>query len=350
MLNLEDGPTIAAAGVAADIASRLGLVEAAADARITVATARYGAGDRSGLAELREVEAMCREQRLLARRRATRNLAYLLLEEGDWAGYQSVLRESGLDLPAGHNIATGFSEQTQQGYFDGDWGRLAGCAEELASSPSGEWDLQARAICLWITLLRGEPVAEGDIAGLVAAGRRSGFHRLLWVGLGQAAFCHALRGEPDRAAELLTELADSWQKVHAIASGEWLHAAAHSAVIVGRPAAVALRELLADGPHRTPWVEAALHSVTGAVAAADGDRVQAAALHRAAADIYGKIPNRTDRILALAAAVRADPSDQATATELRAFAAQHRAPGLLTLAAVHDPGGDLGGLHPARRR
>jgi hypothetical protein len=334
MLNLEDAPAIAAAGVAAEIASQLGLAEAAANARITVATTRYMAGDRTGLAELQEVADVCREQRLLALSRVLRNLAYMLMEEGDWVGSQAVSHESQVAVPGGHNLATGYSDQAQEAYFDGDWERLAGCAQELAVMPSGEWDLHARCLCTWITLLRGETLDENAIEALVSAGRRTGFHRLLWTGLSHAAYCYALMGRPERAAALLTEVGQNWQKVRAIASGEWLHAASHAAVLVGRPAAVALRELLSEVPHRTPWVEAALRSVTGAVAAADGDASRAAALHRAAADIYAEIPNGTNRILALAAAVQADPSDAATADELRAFAAQHRVPRLLTLAGL----------------
>jgi hypothetical protein len=338
MLNLEDGPAIAAAGIAADIASQLGLVEVAAEARITVATARYQAGDRRGLAELQEVTDLCRRQGLLATRRACRNLSYALREEGDWTGSLAMLHESLGSVPGGHNLATGYSHEAQRAHFDGDWERLVGCAQEIMSSPSGEWDLQVRGMSAWIGLLRDEPPAEdaasdAAMTDLVAAGRRSGFHRLLWNALAHAALYHALRGRADEAALLLAELSDSWQKLRAIASGEWLHAAAHAAVLAGRSSAVRLREMLTDVPHRTPWVEAALRSAIGAIAAADGDRTRAAALHRAAADIYTEIGNVTDRMLSLAAAVRADPGD-AAADEVREFAAKRGAPGLATRAGL----------------
>jgi class 3 adenylate cyclase/tetratricopeptide (TPR) repeat protein len=334
MLNLEDGPAVAAAGVAADIASQLGLTEVAANARITVGTARYQAGDRRGLAELQEITELCRRQGLLALRRAAQNLSYALREEGDWTGSEALLRESMAGRPGSHNLATGYSDRAQQAYFDGDWSGLVDSTQELLSSPSGEWDLQVRGMSAWIGFLRGGSLDDGGIDALVAAGRRSGFHRLMWTALSQAAFCQALRGRTDDAAALLTELGQSWQKVRCIASGEWLHAAAHAAVLVGRPAAVALRELLTEVPHRTPWVEAALRSVTGAVASADADPARAATLHRAAADLYGDIPNVTNRILALAAAVRANPADEDLAAEVCDFAARQTAPGLLTLAAL----------------
>ena len=70
MLNYERDPAIAAAGAAAEIAERLGLVEVQANARITIGTARYQAGDRAGLDELHDVTEFCREHGLLALRRA----------------------------------------------------------------------------------------------------------------------------------------------------------------------------------------------------------------------------------------------------------------------------------------
>jgi class 3 adenylate cyclase/tetratricopeptide (TPR) repeat protein len=337
MLNLEDGPAVAAAGVAADIASQLGLTEVAANARITVGTARYQAGDPRGLAELQEVTELCRRQRLLALRRAAQNLSYAMREEGDWTGSEALLRESQAGVPGSYNLATGYSDQAQQAYFDGDWARLVDSAQELLSSPSGEWDLQVRGMCAWIGYLRGQPLDDDGVEALVLAGRRSGFHRLLWTALSQAAFCQALRGRSSDAAALLTELVHSWQKVRSIASGEWLHAAAHAAVLVGRPAADGLRELLSEVPLRTPWVEAAMRSADGALANADGDHARAAASHRAAADLYGTIPNVTNRILALAAAVRADPTDLGLVAELREFADRQRAPGLLRLASPPSP-------------
>jgi class 3 adenylate cyclase/tetratricopeptide (TPR) repeat protein len=333
MLNMEDGPAVAAAGIATDIASQLGLVEVAANARITVGMSRYQAGDRRGLAELREVARLCREQRLLALRRADQNLSYALREEGDWPASFALLHGEG-GVPGGHNLTTGYSDRAQRAYFDGDWELIAGCAREAQTSPSDEWDLHSRGMCLWIDQLRGGRFVEEDAQALLRAGRRTGFHRLVWVALGQCAFSFALHGQLTDAEALLLELGEGWQKVRAIASGEWLPTAAHAAVLVGRSASVALRELLSEVPHRTPWVEAALRTVSGAVAAADGDRVRAGVLHRAASALYGDIPNVTNRVLALAWAVAADPSDRASVAEVRAFAASAGAPRLLTLAGL----------------
>jgi hypothetical protein len=69
--------------------------------RITIATARYEAGEAGGLAELQEITERCRANRLRALRRATVNLAHLMREEGDWQGSEELLTESGpLDDPA----------------------------------------------------------------------------------------------------------------------------------------------------------------------------------------------------------------------------------------------------------
>ncbi len=67
--------------------------------------------------------------------------------------------------------------------------------------------------------------------------------------------------------------------------------------------------------HRTPWSEAALRTVTGALAGFDDNHRHAAELHLAAAEIYAGIPDVTDRMLALTFAVRelAAAGDHATA-------------------------------------
>lgn len=333
MLNLEDGPAIAAAGAAAEIASQLRLVEAAANARITIGTAQYQAGDRRGLVELQAVMDLCRQQRLLALPRVARNLAYALMEEGDWPASKAVREEGKAGTPGGHTLATGYLEDAQEAYFTGDWTALLAAAGE-PTGPTESWDLHLRGVFIWVRLLHGDEVPAGAVDDLLDEARRTGFHRLLWTGLGQVALCHALRGRREDARHLLVELGESWQKIRTIASGEWLNAAAHAAVLIGRPAAVALRELLSDVPHRTLWVDAALRGVTGAVAAADGDPARAATLHLAAADIYSTIPNQTNRVLSLAAAVKADPTQRAAATEVREFAARHGLPGLLEIAAL----------------
>jgi class 3 adenylate cyclase len=342
MLNMEVEPSVAASSAAAEIADRLGLVELATNARITIGTALYLAGDRSGLLELRSAVDFCREQGLLALPRALRNLAYAMREEGDWTVSDALLTETGPMVPGGHNLATGYSDVAQRAYFTGDWLRLLGAAEAAIASPGGEWDLQTRGLCAWVRMLRAEPDAgcadPDEIDDLLAAGRRSGFRRLQWTALGHGALCRALQGRLNDAEALLIELAKTWGDVRAIASGEWIDAAAHAAFLAGPVAAVTIRDMLADVPHRTPWVEAALRTVTGAIAFADGDFARAADMHLAAADIFGEMPNMTARALSLAWAVRSmrrigdGDRTEPWSGELVAFAARCETPRLLTLA------------------
>ncbi|MET8836657.1 hypothetical protein ABZV78_22440, partial [Micromonospora sp. NPDC004540] len=135
---------------------------------------------------------------------------------------------------------------------------------------------------------------------------------------------------------LVDELADAWSAVPALASGEWIAAAAYAAALAGRDAAVRVRAMLDRLDHRTPWSEAALRTVTGAVAAADGDHRRAAELHLAGAEVYARIPDVTDRMLALALAAAelelAGEPEGAPLAEVRAFAQRNEAPGLLALA------------------
>ncbi|MCI4061843.1 hypothetical protein MRQ36_04370 [Micromonospora sp. R77] len=153
-----------------------------------------------------------------------------------------------------------------------------------------------------------------------------------------AALCRALQGRSAEAATLIEELADSWSTVPALASGEWIAAAAYAASLAGRDAAVRVRAMLDRVGHRTPWSEAALRTVTGAVAAADGDHRRAGELHLAGAEIYARIPDVTDRMLALALAAAeltraGDPrAADGPLVEVRAFAERNEAPGLLALA------------------
>jgi class 3 adenylate cyclase/predicted ATPase len=335
MLNLEREPAVAAASVAAEIAERLGLAEVAANARITIGSARYQAGDRAGLADLQAVLELCRTQRLFALRRAIQNVAYALREEGDWAGSDALLSE----LDDGHApaavLATGYSQDAMRAHFEGDWVRLLQAGSALAA-PGGEWDLQVRCLCGWIGAL-GSGTPPGEAAAILSIGRRSGFHRLEWTALAHGALCHAVQGQPDEATELLRELARSWRRVRAIASGEWIDAAGHAAALSGRDACVTVRDMLGEVPHRTPWVEAALHTVTGGLATADGDRDRAVQMHLAAAEIYATIPNLTDQMLALTAAVRAAGAPDELGeirAELAAFVARNRCPRLLGLASA----------------
>lgn len=364
MLNMERDPALAAAGAAADIAERLGLVEAQTNARITVATTRYYAGDRTGLDELHAAVQFCRTHKLQALTRAMQNLAYAMLEEGDWVQSNALLTAAAAEQGDEQTLTTGYSGEAMRAYFNGEFGKLLAAADAFVDTENGRWDMQVRGLRACLRVLRGEPVPNGqdapappgpvpagarpvpladDIAEALETARRSGFHRLHWTVLGPAALCRALQGRSADVVELIDELADSWSKVPALASGEWITAAAYAAALTGRDQAVRVRGMLDRVTHRTPWAEAALRTVTAAVAAADGDHPRAAQLYAAAAEIYAQIPDVTDRMLALALAggelsrsgERA--TAQVTLAEVRAFALRNQAPGLLRL------GGNQGG-------
>ncbi|MEV7227158.1 adenylate/guanylate cyclase domain-containing protein [Polymorphospora sp. NPDC051019] len=369
MLNYEREPAIAAARTAAAIADRLGLLETRTNARITEAMARYQAGDRTGLDELHAATEVCRANQLLALPRATQNLAYAIREEGDWIRSDRLLGQGG-----GATLTTGYSGEAMRAYFDGDFGRLLAAADAFVDTPSGRWDMQVRGMRSCLRVLRGEPVPGGDsrparartaidtapARGPVAVGdptgtpaddvtdaldsaRSSGFHRPHWTTLGLGALCRALQGRHREAARLLDELATSWSAVPALASGEWITAAAYAGALAGRDAALQVRGMLDRVGHRTPWAEAALRTVTAAVVAADGDHARAGQLYLAAAQIYAEIPDTTDRMLALALAAGAlqRAGERSTAdtvlAEVRTFALRNQAPGLLRLT---EPAGD----------
>jgi tetratricopeptide (TPR) repeat protein len=347
MLNMERDPALAAAGAAADIAERLGLVEAQTNARITVATTRYYAGDRTGLDELHGAVQFCRTHKLRALPRALQNLAYAVLEEGDWVQSNALVTAAAAENGDGQPLATGYSGEAMRAYFNGEFGKLLATADAFVDTEDGRWDMQVRGLRACLRVLRGEPVPGGrdadDIAEALETARRSGFHRLHWTMLGPAALCRALQGRATDAAGLIDELADSWSTVPALASGEWITAAAYAAALTGRDQAVRVRAMLDRVTHRTPWAEASLRTVTAAVASADGDHARAAQLYAAAAEIYAQIPDVTDRMLALALAggelsrsgERA--TAQVTLAEVRAFALRNQSPGLLRLGG--NPGG-----------
>ncbi|HLL64538.1 MAG TPA: adenylate/guanylate cyclase domain-containing protein [Micromonosporaceae bacterium] len=345
MLNADHDPALAAAGAAAAMAERLGLMDVLANARITVGVARYQAGDQAGVRELHGAYEFCRAHGLAALRRATQNLAYVIWEEGDWLGSDRILNGPAPGMPTGPNLTTGYSREAMRAGFEGDWDALVTAAEADLNTPSGEWDLQVRGQRAWIRLLRNEDddrANDAEVAAVLAAGRRSGFHRLEWSALSHAALCLALRGRYEQAAALLRELVTGWRAVRGIASGEWLDSAAHAAALSGPRAAAPLRELLDEVPHATPWVKAARHTVEAAIAAAEGDRVRAGRLHLAAAARHAEIPNVTSRMLALAAAARVlgpDPSEptQPWRAELAEFAIAARAPGLAEVAGIELP-------------
>jgi class 3 adenylate cyclase len=338
MLNHECQPAIAAAGTAAVIAGRLGLVDVQASARITIATARYEAGDAGGLAELQELTEQCRAGRLLALRRATRNLAHMIREEGDWLRSEELLAESGeLDGPGGQKVLLDQSSNLMRAYFTGD---LAALAADDGSAAS-RWELRLDQACA--RALRGAvAAAAADAAAALATARSTGFHRPQWAALATAALCRALRGGRAEAAELLAELVDDWRKVSVIASGEWVCRAAQAAALAGPGPAEGLRVPLSELPRHTLWSQAALHTVAGAVELGRGTPAEAGRRHLAAAEIHARIPAITDRMLALALAAAAfgragQPAQAASAlAEVRAFARRSSAGALLQIAEPSD--------------
>ncbi|MEV4755436.1 adenylate/guanylate cyclase domain-containing protein [Micromonospora sp. NPDC049559] len=370
MLNYERDPAIAAADAAAEIADRLGLPEEATNARITAATARYQAGDRAGLDELHAIVQFARDNQLLAQPRALQNLAFAIREEGDWIRSNELLSTAPARTVSAQTLTTDYSGEAMCAYFDGEFDKLLAAADAFVDTPTGGWDMQVRGLRAALRLLRGEPMpgeraapgqggrshgfprtgaaapqlgvagaapTEDDVTDALETARRSGFHRPRWTMLGVGALCRALQGRSAEAAELLDELAESWSAIPAMASGEWISAAAYAAALTGRDAAVRVRGMLDRVGHRTPWTDAALRTVTAAVAAADGDHARAAQLYSAAAEIYADIPDVTDRMLALALAAgqfrqAGEPAAaQTVLAEVRAFARRNRAPGLLRL-------------------
>ncbi|TCB97899.1 adenylyl cyclase [Micromonospora zingiberis] len=383
MLNYERDPAVAAADTAAEIGERLGLTETRTNARITAATARYQGGDRSGLDELYAIVEFSRARQLLALPRATQNLAYAVREEGDWLRSDALLSAAPARTASGQTLTTSYSGEAMRAWFEGDFGRLLAAAEAFVDTPTGSWDMQVRGLRSCLLVLRGQPVppaagspaapdpADGtavrgapadptarsggaaaslaqrgrltvpnrdDVADALDTARRSGFHRLHWTMLAMGALCRAVQGRTDSAAALIDELAEAWTAVPALASGEWIAAAGWAATLTGRRSAARVRAMLDQVGHRTPWSEAALRTVTGALAGADGDHRRAAELHLAAAELYAGIPDVTDRILALTFAVRelevvGDRAQVcAPLAEVRAFAHRNAAPGLLALA------------------
>ncbi|HTF10136.1 MAG TPA: adenylate/guanylate cyclase domain-containing protein [Asanoa sp.] len=347
MLNYERDPAIAAAGAAADIAERLGSVETRTNARITVAMSLYQAGDRGALAELYAVTEFCRTHGLLALNRAIQNLAYALSEEGDWVRSKELLSEAATAVQGGHTLNTGYSGEAMRAYFAGEFDRLLAAADKFVDTPDGRWDIQVRGLRACLRVLRDQPVPTvgetDDVGDALETARTGGFYRPRWTTLGLTAQVRAMQGRTDEAGELLDELAESWSAVPALASGEWVSAAAFAAALTGRAAAVRVRGMLDRVNHRTPWAEAALRIVSAALAAADDDAGRAGQLYAAAAGIYGQIPDVTDRMLALAMAARsflvADEraAAEVALTEVRAFANRNRAPGLLRLTGSPSP-------------
>lgn len=118
MLNYERDPAVAAADTAAQIGERLGLTEIRTNARITAATARYQAGDRSGLDELYAIVEFSRGRQLLALPRATQNLAYAVREEGDWLRSKALLSAAPARTASGQTLTTSYSGEAMRAWFE----------------------------------------------------------------------------------------------------------------------------------------------------------------------------------------------------------------------------------------
>ena len=329
MLNFELEPTILAADAAAEMAERLGLAEVHASATITVATARYVAGEPDAYGQLADIAEHCRRHQLSSCRRALQNLAWTLLEEGDIEGSKRLLDElRGLDLASGHGLATSFADDAGRSYFDGNWAAAIAAATASVNRPTAEWDLHVVPQSAWLRALRGEPVGPDEVERAVAAAKRGGFHRVLLSTLAHTALYHAVRGERAEAAAALRELEVDWLTTRMIAFGEWTSAAAAAAVLLDAEDAARVRAMLKRSPRETPWVSAAMATLEGRIT---GDPT----CHLEAAEAYAGIGNASNRILALAAAARAlmaagepDRAEHVIA-EVAEFAVRNGARGLL---------------------
>lgn len=355
MLNEETDGACAAARAAATMAERLQLREASANARITLAVARYLAGVDEAYAELVEITEHCRVERLTSCRRAVQNLAWALQEEGDLDGSARLVDEQrSLDNGGEHSLATSFEDPWARSYYAGDWESASALVAEWIRRPTAEWDLHLVAASGWMRALRDEPEpapgseradgstrgdGEDQVAWAVAAARRSGFHRVLRSTLAHAAFCRAVQGRADEALALLTELDEDWRQTRMIPFAEWVPAIGHVAVLLGGDAAERVRDLLAHSPRITPWARAAGEAAEAALARSAGDARAAARLFRSAARRYQHMGDVTDHLLATALAAptlrEVDPEGAAEVlAEVRAFAARNHAPGLLRLAGL----------------
>ncbi|NUR72601.1 MAG: AAA family ATPase [Hamadaea sp.] len=334
MMDFEFEPAIAAARGAADAARSLRLAEAEASARITIETARYMAGDADALDELHRVTDDCRRAKLSNWRRAASNLAWAYLEEGDVAANLRLLSEVRASVRGGgHALSPSYNEQAQSSYMAGDWPSAIGATAVVMHRPTEEWDLHAIAIGAWMRVLRGEPVendGEDPIETVLTGARRSGFHRVLRSTLAHAALCRVLQLRTGEAQALLDELDRDWSQTEMMAFGEWVASAAHAAALLGPEASRKAQTMFERSTRRTPWVEAALSTVAGALA---DDAAEAGGHYLAAAALYAKIGTPSDEVLALSAALRVLPARDHRRPEVeqqvRAFAERNGAPKLL---------------------
>ncbi len=310
MMNFESTPAIAAAEAAADIADRLSLAEVHANARITSATARFMIG-AVGLRELEAIADHCRSHQLVSHRRAMQNLAWACLEEGDIGRADRVLTERQSTSVFGVKLGTGFGDDAQRTYWAGNWAAQMATTAATMRRPTAEWDPHPVLVTAWIRELRGEAADEEVVQSILRFARQSGFHRPLRTATANAALCRALQGRPAEAEDLLAELDADWRLAISLPSAEWVSATAHAAYLLGPRAIGKVHAMLQLTPRRTPWVNAALATITGE--------------HLEAAVLYGKIGALSDRALSLAWAARSGDLEPAEADELADFVERNRA-------------------------
>jgi hypothetical protein len=328
---------IAAARPARELAERLGLTDAAANAAVSIASARYMTGDPAGLDELDGVVALSRAQRLPTLRRAAHNLHVLLLEEAELSRAAQAAAESVAAYGRQVSLVVSHSAAATWAYYTGDWIGLLQAADaflDAEDAETTEWDLQLRGRRAWIRALCDEPPGT-DIERCRDSAERYGFARLRYNAYAQGALFHACRAEDAAAVALLGELVQVWRAGPTTLTVEWLSAVVHTAALVPDAAALAT-EIVGTVPHRTRWIEAAAAMAAGARAAARGDHRAAARCWIDAAQRYDAIGSVSDAVLATAWTARVSgvgihpPTRHLT--RVRAFAERNRAPGLLALA------------------
>jgi class 3 adenylate cyclase len=333
LLQYRPADAVTAARPARDLADRLGLTDAAANATISIAAARYLGADPAGLDELVRAVDLCRVQRLPALRRGAHNLSVLLLEEGDLPGAAEAATESVGAHGGQVSLVVRHSADATWAYYTGDWIGLLHAADaylDADDAETTEWDLQLRGRRAWIRTLCGEPSGT-DIERCRDSAARYGFARLRYNACAQAAQYHAIRGEDKAAVALLEELAGVWFSGPTTLTVEWLSAIAHTAALVPGAAGI-VADVVGTVPHRTRWVDAASAMASAASAAARGDHRAAAGSWLEAAARYDAIGSVSDAVLATAWAARSGQGDPAHLARVRAFAHRNRAAGLLTLA------------------
>ncbi|HEX8631229.1 MAG TPA: adenylate/guanylate cyclase domain-containing protein, partial [Catenuloplanes sp.] len=217
---------VAVAGTARELASQLGLADAAASAMVTESTARYMDGDPAGFPQLREAVRLCRAQRLPELRRAAHNLSALLLEEGDLPGAVESAAESAAAHGSQVRLVISHSTVAERAYFSGDWVGLLHAADtyfDADGAETTEWDMQLRARRAWIRQLGGD-FDSADVERCLDTARQSRLDRLVYNACAHCALYHATRGEDLLAVALIGELLARWRSAPTTMTVEWLSA------------------------------------------------------------------------------------------------------------------------------